>query len=261
MKQIWKRFLTRVLPIALSFALVMVFSASALAESDKSERENKKPDWAGQQDEDQDEDGEQEQDKDRNKEREEEQEEKQEREHKEYRGISTEKIALAIESVTDEATKASLTAMLEAYIAALTDKDAALASGEMSMSELSKAASAARAALKDALEEAGFTLGSILGWQEWKEYGLDEDELDLEGIVLAITALDDTDLNKETLASLLKAYQDALAALETATEADEDMLEESADAAQDALLEALILSGIYPVALPGETVDPALPVT
>jgi len=151
--------------------------------------------------------------------------------------------------------------MLDAYIAALMDKDASLASGEMSMSELSQAASAARSALKDALEEAGFTLGSVLGWQEWKDYGLVDDSLDLEGIALAITALDDTDLNKETLASLLTAYQTALAALEIATEADEDALKESADAARDALLEALILSGLYPVTLPGETVDPTLPLT
>jgi len=255
MKQIWKSFLKRVLPIALSFAFLMVFSASALAESGKPERETGKPDWAGQQNDDQT------KDRDQNKERDQKQERDQEREKKTYRGISTEKIALAIESVTDEATKASLTAMLDAYIAALMDKDASLASGEMSMSELSQAASAARSALKDALEEAGFTLGSVLGWQEWKDYGLVDDSLDLEGIALAITALDDTDLNKETLASLLTAYQTALAALEIATEADEDALKESADAARDALLEALILSGLYPVTLPGETVDPTLPLT
>jgi len=249
MKQIWKNFLKRVLPIALSFALLMVFSASALAESGKPERETGKPDWAGQKSEDQEKDREQKQDRE------------QEREKETYRGISTEKIALAIESVTDEATKASLTAMLDAYLAALTDKGAALANGEMSMSELSQAASDARSALKDALEEAGFTLGSVLGWQEWKDYGLVDDSLDLEGIALAITALEDTDLNKETLATLLTAYQTALAALETATEADEDALKESADAARDALLEALILSGLYPVTLPGETVDPTLPLT
>ncbi len=251
MKQTWKSFLKRVLPIALSFAFLMVFSASALAESDKPEHDTGKPDWAGQKDEDPN------KDRDQNKDR----EQKQEREQKEYRGISTEKIALAIESVTDEATKAELTAMLDAYIAALSNKDAALSEGGMSLSELSQAASEARSALKNALEEAGFTLGSVLGWQEGKDYGLDGESLDLEGIALAISALDDTDLNKETLAALLTAYQTALTALDTATEADEDTLKASADAARDALLEALILSGLYPVSLPGETVDPTLPVT
>ena len=255
MKQIWKSFLKRVLPIALSFAFLMVFSASALAESGKPERETGKPDWAGEQSDDQN------KNRDQNKDRAQKQDSVQERERKEYRGISTDKIALAIESVTDEVTKAELTAMLDAYLAALTDKGAVLASGEMSMSELSQAASDARSALKDALEEAGFTLGSVLGWQEWKDYGLVDDSLDLEGIALAITALEDTDMNKEALASLLTAYQTALAALETATETDEDALKESADAARDALLEALILSGLYPVTLPGETVDPTLPLT
>lgn len=249
MKQMMKSFLKRVLPIALSFAFLMVLSASALADSGKPEHDTGKPDWAGQQSEDQN--------KDRNKN----QDRVQEREKKTYHGISTEKIALAIESVTDEATKAELTAMLEAYIAALTDKDAALANGGMSLSELSQAASAARSTLKNALEEAGFTLGSVLGWQEWKDYGLNEESLDLEGIALAISALDDTDLNKETLTALLTAYESALSALDTATEADEDSLKESADAARDALLEALILSGLYPVAQPEATIDPTLPVT
>ncbi len=249
MKQMMKSFLKRVLPIALSFAFLMVFSASALADSGKPEHDTGKPDWAGQQNDDQ------------NKDRKKNQDRAQEREKKTYHGISTEKIALAIESVTDEATKAELTAMLEAYIAALTDKDAALANGGMSLSELSQAASAARSALKNALEEAGFTLGSVLGWQEWKDYGLNEEALDLEGIALAISALDDTDLNKETLTALLTAYESALSALDTATEADEDTLKESADAARDALLEALILSGLYPVAQPEATGDPTLPVT
>ena len=60
------------------------------------------------------------------------------------------------DSVTDEATKLELTALLEAYTAALTDKDAALASGGASLSELSQLASDARSALKDGLEVAGF---------------------------------------------------------------------------------------------------------
>ena len=242
MKLVWKSILKRVLPVALSFVFLLVFSASAIAESGRPERDTGKPDWAGQKGDDQ------------KKDRSQKQEREQYREHKTYRGISTEKIALAIESVTDEATKASLSAMLDAYIAALSDKDAALAEGGMSISELSQAVAAARAALKDALEEAGFTLGSVLGWQEWKDYG--NEALDLEGIALAIAALDDADLNKEALASLLAAYEFAIAALDTATEEDEDALEEAAKAAREALLEALYTAGLFPLATPEEILVP-----
>ena len=246
MNQIWKRFTARVLPVALSLVFVIVFSGSALAASGKSGHETGKPDWAGQQSEDQN--------KDRNKN----QDRAQEREKKTYRGISTEKIALAIESVTDEATKAELTAMLDAYIAALSDKDAALAEGGMSLSELSQAASTARSALKDALEEAGFTLGSVLGWQEWKEYG--NETLSLDEISAAIAALDDLDANKTALQDLLTAYQAALTAQETGSEADEDQLKEATQAARDALLEALYTTGIFPLALPEEPVATEEPV-
>lgn len=243
MKKVWKSFITRVLPIALSMLFMLAFSASALAQSGKSDHDTGKPSWAGEKSE--------KENKERNQ--------NQDREKKTYRGISTEKIALAIASVTDPETKASLTAMLDAYIAALSDKDTALAEGGLSMSELSQAASAARSALKNALEEAGFTLGSVLGWQEWKDYG-NETPLDLEGITLLIAALDDTDLNKEALSALLTAYQDALAALDTATEADEDALKETAVAARDALLEALYTAGLYPLAAPEEAPAPTEPV-
>ena len=242
MKQIWKSFLKRVLPIALSFAFIIAFSGSALAESGKPDRETGKPSWAGEKSE--------KETKERN--------ENQERVKKTYRGISTDKIALAIESVTDEATKAELTAMLDAYIAALSDKDAALAEGGMSMSELSQLASSARSSLKDALEAAGFTLGSVLGWQEWKDYG--NEALDLESIALLIDALDDTDLNKEALASLLAAYEAAQAAKDTATEEDEDALDEAAKAAREALLEALYTAGLFPLATPEEVFVPTEPV-
>lgn len=246
MKKFWKSFCTRVLPVALCAVLLLVFSASAFAESGKPDRETGKPDWAG------------EKSNDKDKERNQKQDRTQDRVKKTYRGISTEKIALAIASVTDEETRLSLSAMLDDYIAALSDKDAALATGGMSLSELSQAASAARSALKDALEEAGFTLGSVLGWQEWKDYG--NETVDLEEIALLIAALDDADLNKEALASLLAAYESAKAALLTATEEDEDLLRETANKAHDALLEALYAAGLYPLALPEETVDPADPV-
>jgi molecular chaperone GrpE (heat shock protein) len=168
-------------------------------------------------------------------------------EHKQYKGISVEKIALAIDAVTDEAVKAELTALLDAYLTALENKDAALDAKEGSLSELSQIASDTRQALKGALEEAGFTFGSILGWQEWKEWDI-ETPLDLESIVAAIAALDDADANKAVLAGLLTAYQDALAAFEAADETTEDQAKETMQAARDALLQALYEAGLLPVA-------------
>lgn len=246
MKKAWKRIFTRVLPVILSALILIVFSASAFADSGKPERDTGKPDWAGQKNDEP------------NKDRNQKQDRSQEREKKSYRGISTEKIALAIASVTDEETRLALSAMLDAYIAALSDKDAALAAGGGSLSELSQAASTARSALKAGLESAGFTLGSVLGWQEWKIYG--NETLDLEAIELVILALDDTDGNKEALASLLSAYQSALAALETTTgeEADEQ-LREAANDAHDALLEALYQAGLFPLAVVEEETPPEEP--
>ena len=244
MKKFWKRLSTRVLPVLLSVLFLFVFTSSALAKSDKPEHDTGKPAWAGENNGKQDKNQNQDRTKDSEK--------------KTYRGISTEKIALAIASVTDEETRLSLSALLDAYIAALSDKDAALDSGKASLSVLSKAASSARSALKDALEEAGFTLGSVLGWQEWKDYG--NEALDLEGIALAIASLDDADVNKQALTALLAAYESALAALETATGEEQEALEEAAKEARESLLEALYTSGLYPLAIPEETpvtVDPA----
>ena len=164
---------------------------------------------------------------------------------KTYKGISTEKIALAIDSVLDSTQKSELTELLEAYQTALGAKDDALQSKTGSMSELSQAASDARKALKQGLEEAGFTLGSVLGWQEWKEYG--NSAASLETIAAAIAALDDTDSNKAALNALLAAYQDAQSALAAATEENREALQTAADDAKEALFEALFLAGLLPV--------------
>ncbi len=169
------------------------------------------------------------------------------KEQKQYKGISVDKITLAIDSVTDEATKAELAALLETYMAALDSKDEALSSKTGSMSELSQLASDARAALKDGLEEAGFTLGSVLGWQEWKEWP-SETAIDMLSIADAIAALDDTDANKAVLTDLMTAYQEALAAQEAADEENEDAAKEAMQAARDALLEALYEAGLLPIA-------------
>lgn len=244
MKKTLVRLSTRIFPILLAVLFLMAFSVSSFAESDKTGKDTGKPDWTSE--------------KKQEKEEERNQKQNEERAKKTYRGISVEKISLAIDSVTDEETRLALTALLETYIAALSDKDAALGGEGMSLSELSKAASAARSALKDGLEEAGFTLGSVLGWQEWKEYG--NETLSLDEISAAIAALDDLDANKAALQDLLTAYQAALTAQETGSEADEDQLKEATQAAREALLEALYTTGIFPLALPEEPVATEEPV-
>lgn len=168
-------------------------------------------------------------------------------EKKQYKGISVEKIALAIDSLTDEAQKAELTTLLNAYMAALDAKDEALAMKAEDFSALSQTASAARAALKSGLENAGFTLGSVLGWQEWKLYPNSE-PLDTAAISAAIAALDDTDANKSVLDGLLAEYQNALAAQTAAAEENMEAAKETTQAARDALLEALYTAGLFPVA-------------
>lgn len=168
-------------------------------------------------------------------------------EKKQYKGISVEKLALAIDSLTDETQKTELTALLDAYIAALEAKDEALTSKTGGLSALSQAASDARTALKTSLEEAGFTLGSILGWQEWKQYPNSE-PLDIAAIAAAIAALDDTDANKAGLSDLLAAYQNALTAQAAAAEENMDAAKETTQAAREALLEALYTAGLFPIA-------------
>jgi len=239
----WISVLTkRVLPALAAVLLLAAFSVSALAESSKTDRDSGKPDKSTSQRGNSDKDNGNGQEK------------HEEREKRSYRGISVEKIALAIESVTDEATKQELTALLEAYMTALENKDAALINKDGSLSELSQLVSEARAALKNGLEGAGFTLGSVLGWQEWKDYG--NDALDLEAIAAAITALDDTDANKAALSALLAAYQEALTAAEAGTEENQETLEQATETARDALLEALYQTGIFPLQ---ETVPEELP--
>lgn len=233
MKKWTSVFTKRVLPALAAVLLTAVLSVSALAESDKTDRGSGKPDKSASQRDNAD------------KENGNGQEKHEEKEKHTYRGISVEKIALAIDSVTDEATRLELAALLEAYMSALENKDAALVNKDGSLSELSQLASEARSALKDGLAEAGFTLGSVLGWQEWKEYG--NTALNLETIAAAIAALDDSDENKAALNALLAAYQDALTAAEAGTEENEEVLKQTAEAARESLLEALYESGIFPL--------------
>jgi hypothetical protein len=174
-----------------------------------------------------------------------------------YTGISVDKIANAIESVTDSEQQSELTNLLDAYKATLDDKSSALTGKTGSMSELSQAASDARKALKDGLKEAGFTLGSVLGWQEWKQY--QNTESNLQSIADAIAALEDTDANKALLSDLLKAYQNALTAEAAATEENKEALAEATNAAHEALFEALFLAGLLPMEEPALDTETALP--
>lgn len=231
MMKMMKRVVKRIFPVLLAILMLLAFSAQALA-APKDDGITEKPDPTT---------------KVHENSRDKVKEQKTTKEHKQYRGISVEKIALAIDAVQDEATKAALTALLDSYLTALENKDLALETKEGSLSELSQLASDMRQALKSGLEEAGFTLGSILGWQEWKEWQIDT-PLDLESITAAIAALDDGDENKAVLAGLLTAYQDALAAFEAAGEETEDLAKEAMQAARDALLQALYEAGLLPVA-------------
>ena len=225
-----KRFLSALLAVI----MLLAFAPSALADSEHSNGNSGRNGTKTEQ-------GKTKQDKTKTEER------TKAEENKRYRGISVEKIAFAIDSISGEESKAELTALLDAYMAALDDKQTALDSKTGSLSELSQLASEARKALKDGLEEAGFTLGSILGWQEWKEWPTDE-PLDMEQIASLISALDDGDENKVVLAGLLTVYQEALAALENAGEDTLEQLKETAKTAREALLEALYLAGLLPLA-------------
>ena len=122
MKKVTSILSKRILPALAAVLLLVVFSVSALAESNKTDRNTGKPDASTSQR------GNADKDKDNGKEKHE------EKVRNTYRGISVEKIALAIDSVTDEATKLELTALLEAYMTALENKDVALSAKDGSPS-------------------------------------------------------------------------------------------------------------------------------
>lgn len=231
------RFLKRVFPVMLATLMLLAFSSQALALSERPQSSLAKSSSEA---------GESEHGNSGNKKEKKVKKTEQTEETTRYHGISVEKITLAIDSVSDEATKAELAELLETYTTALENKDGALTDGT-GLSELAHAASDARKALKDGLEEAGFTLGSVLGWQEWKEWP-GETALNLDQIAAVIAALDDLDGNKEALTALMTAYQDALAAEGLATDEDKEALEEATKTARDALLEALFEAGLLPLA-------------
>lgn len=228
----------RFLPLLLALILTFVLSSSALA-AGKPDQTGKKPDPETKQHDNGKRTGD-ETDSPSAK-----------AEKKQYKGISVEKIALAIDNLTDETQRAELTALLETYLAALDGKDTALTDKTGSLSELSQAASEARQALKDGLSAAGYTLGSVLGWQEWKEWQVNE-PLNLTQITAAIAALEEGDEAKAQLTSLLTAYQELLAQQEAAGEDSLDQAKEAAQAAREALLQALYEAGLLPIVEPTE---------
>lgn len=237
---LWKtvRITRRVFPVLLAMLMLLAFSAQALAAPGKSKNgsDQSKPGTKT---------GQKGKSDTKSKETGETPEQTQTEEKTRYHGISVDKITLAIENVSDETTKTELLSLLDAYTTALEKKDGAISEG-VGLSELAHAASGARKALKDGLEKAGMSLGSVLGWQEWKDWPAGT-ALDIEQITQVIAGLDSLDENKAVLAELLAAYQKALTAEASATDEDRELLAEAVDTSREALLEALYETGVYPV--------------
>jgi len=164
------------------------------------------------------------------------------------------KIEAAIAALTDETAKASLTALLETYEAAVDARQAAIEAKDTGdLSTLSSAVASAKAALDAALEEAGVATDELYGVPELAQDGTgrmaNRPAMDTTEIAAAIAALDDTDESKATLAGLLSAYEEALAAQNGAdasslTNDEIKALADAVQAAEQALLEATKAAGI-----------------
>jgi len=165
--------------------------------------------------------------------------------------LDADQILAAIATLPDtNADKATLTSLLNEYQVALAAQNAAnfasLTSQEQE--QLMYTVRRAEEALLLASREAGLIGGYGRG-QFVSGYAFGESELDVTSILASIAALDDTDANKATLTALMEEYSLALAAQAAAdktalSEAELDALENAADAAELALIEALKLAGI-----------------
>lgn len=183
----------------------------------------------------------------------------------EMTGLNVDKIAEAIAALTDEDAKASLTALLDAYVAAFDARQSAIEAKETDdLNTLSDAVTAAKAALDAALEAAGISTDTLYGVPEEAQDGTGRSNsnrpvLDTTNIAAAIAALDDSDENKAALNTLLSAYQEALAAEQNAdaslTQAELKALSDATKAAEQALLEATKDAGITNGAGRGQLVD------
>lgn len=169
-------------------------------------------------------------------------------------GVNTDQIAEAIAALDDETVQANLTALLEAYEAALVAKQTALdAKDTVNLGSLSSAASAAKAVLDAALEAAGVSTDELYGVPEDANDGSgrmqNRPAMDTVEIAAAIAAFDGTDESKGELTSLLEAYEAALAAQNGAdtsalTNDEFKALVDAVQSAERALLEATKAAGL-----------------
>lgn len=172
----------------------------------------------------------------------------------ELSGPNLDKIEQAISALTDEAAKEELTALLDAYEAALEAKQTAVASKDSAnLSSLSTAVADAKAALDTALEAAGIVTDELYGVPELAQDGTGRMENRPEdttaGIKATIAALDDTNENKAALNVLLGAYETALKAQNGAnvsnmTQEQIRLLQDATNKAEQALMEALKNAGL-----------------
>ncbi|NLI53760.1 MAG: hypothetical protein GX417_05470 [Clostridiales bacterium] len=171
----------------------------------------------------------------------------------EMTGLNVDKIEEAIAALTDEDAKASLTELLNAYIAAFDARQAAVEAKETDeLNDLAEAMATAKAALDAALEAAGISTDTLYGVPEEANDGTgrinsNKPALDTDEIAAAIAALTDEDA-KASLTELLSAYQAALAAEQNAdgslTQDELKALSDATKAAEQALLEATKAAGV-----------------
>ena len=173
-------------------------------------------------------------------------------EHRDRRPeLDVDKVLAAIATLPDHnADKATLTSLLNAYQEALRAQHAAdsvmLREEEMQM--LSYQMRYAEEALLLASREAGIIGGRGRG-QFVSGSAFGNADLDITSLLTSIASLDDTDVNKATLTTLLEAYTAALTAEAAAdktvlSEAEFEALHDATEAAELALIEALKLAGI-----------------
>lgn len=167
-------------------------------------------------------------------------------------GINVDKIEEAIAALDDESVQTSLTALLDAYVSATEARQEAIASGETDLDELATAAAAAKTALDAALEEAGVSTDDLYSVPEQANDGTGRMEnrsaLDADAIAEEIAALEDSNEYKESLTTLLSAYQTALEAKNGAdsslSDDEQKALNDALTTAEQALQEALKNAGL-----------------
>jgi len=165
--------------------------------------------------------------------------------------LDTEKIEAAIATLDDtDENKAALTSLLSTYEAALAAQAVADTSSlsEAEIKALADAVQSAEEALLKTARSAGVIGGEGRG-QFVSGYAYGKAELNVDDITAQIAALDDTNANKAQLATLLEAYQTALAAEQSAdtsalTEEELAALQDATKAAADALKEAMENAGL-----------------